>query len=46
MPTSLNQRSNEAFRDLGIDHRVMANAMPQAMVAIQPFATSLAGREI
>ena len=42
----VNQRSNEVFRDLGIDQRVMANAMPQAMMAIQPFATSFAGREI
>ena len=42
----VNQRSNEVFRDLGIDQRVMVNAMPQAMMAIQPFATSFAGREI
>ena len=27
----VNQRSNEVFRDLGIDQRVMANAMPQAL---------------
>jgi 2,4-dichlorophenol 6-monooxygenase len=42
----VNQRSNEVFRDLGIDQRVVANAMPQHMMAIQPFATSFAGREI
>jgi 2,4-dichlorophenol 6-monooxygenase len=42
----VNQRTNEVFRDLGIDQRIMANAMPQHMMAIQPFATSFAGREI
>ena len=42
----VNQRSNEVFRDLGIDQRVMANATPQHRMAIQPFATSFAGREI
>ncbi len=42
----VNQRANEVFRDLGIEERVMDNAMPQHMMAIQPFATSFAGREI
>ena len=42
----VNQRANEVFRDLGIEARVMASAMPQRMMSVQPFATSFAGREI
>ena len=42
----VNQRANEVFRDLGIEGQVMASAMPQHMMGIQPFATSFAGREI
>ena len=42
----VNQRTNEVLRDLGFEDRLMAEAMPQRMMAIQPFATAFAGREI
>ncbi len=42
----VNQRANEVFRDLGVLDAVMERAMPQEMMAVQPFATSFAGREI
>jgi 2,4-dichlorophenol 6-monooxygenase len=41
-----NQRAMEIFRDLGIEDRVMARALPQHLMGKQVFATSFAGREI
>jgi 2,4-dichlorophenol 6-monooxygenase len=41
-----NQRAMEIFRDLGIEDRVMARALPQRLMGKQVFATSFAGREI
>src|SRR5262245_65192517 len=36
----------EIFRDLGIEERVVARALPQRLMGKQVFATSFAGREI
>ena len=41
-----NQRAMEVFRDLGIEDRVAARALPQHLMGKQVFATSFAGREI
>ena len=41
-----NQRAVEIFRDFGIEERVRARALPQALMGKQVFATSFAGREI
>jgi 2,4-dichlorophenol 6-monooxygenase len=41
-----NQRAMEIFRDLGIEGRVVARALPQRLMGKQVFATSFAGREI
>lgn len=41
-----NQRAMEIFRDLGIEDRVMARALPHHLMGKQVFATSFAGREI
>jgi 2,4-dichlorophenol 6-monooxygenase len=41
-----NQRSMEAFRDLGIEEQVMDRALPQHLMGKQVFATSFAGREL
>jgi len=41
-----NQRAMEIFRDLGIERRVQARALPQHLMGKQVFATSFAGREI
>ena len=42
----VNQRANEVLRDLGIEERVRARALPMSLIGTQPFATSFAGREI
>jgi 2,4-dichlorophenol 6-monooxygenase len=42
----VNQRANEVLRDLGIEERVQARALPMSLIGTQPFATSFAGREI
>lgn len=41
-----NQRAVEVFRDLGIEARVAARALPQHLMGNQVFATAFAGREI
>lgn len=41
-----NQRAVEIFRDLGIEERVMARALPQHLMGKQVFATAFAGREL
>ncbi len=41
-----NQRAVEIFRDLGIEDRVQARALPHALMGKQVFATSFAGREL
>ncbi len=41
-----NQRAMEIFRDLGIEDRVMARALPHHLMGKQVFATAFAGREI
>ncbi|MEM9465152.1 MAG: FAD-dependent monooxygenase [Actinomycetota bacterium] len=41
-----NQRAVEVFRDLGIEERVQARALPHRQMGTQVFATSFAGREL
>ncbi len=41
-----NQRAVEILRDLGIEERVMARALPHQLMGKQVFATSFAGREL
>lgn len=41
-----NQRTVEILRDLGIEERVMARALPHHLMGKQVFATSFAGREL
>ena len=41
-----NQRAVEIFRDLGIEERVTARALPHHLMGKQVFATSFAGREL
>ncbi|MBX3284070.1 MAG: FAD-dependent monooxygenase [Actinobacteria bacterium] len=41
-----NQRTVEVFRDLGIEDRVMARALPHHLMGKQVFATAFAGREL
>jgi 2,4-dichlorophenol 6-monooxygenase len=41
-----NQRSVEIFRDLGIEDRVRARALPHHLMGKQVFATAFAGREL
>jgi len=41
-----NQRTVEVFRDLGIEEKLAAVAMPQHLMGTQVYATSFAGREI
>jgi 2,4-dichlorophenol 6-monooxygenase len=41
-----NQRAVEILRDLGIEDRVRARALPQHLMGKQVFATSFAGREL
>ena len=41
-----NQRAVEILRDLGIEERVKARALPHALMGKQVFATSFAGREL
>lgn len=41
-----NQRAVEVFRDLGIEDRVQARALPHHLMGKQVFATSFAGREV
>lgn len=41
-----NQRAVEVLRDLGIEARVMARALPQHLMGKQVFATAFAGREL
>ena len=41
-----NQRAVEIFRDLGIEDRVMARALPHHLMGTQVFATSFAGQEL
>ncbi|MBK5289031.1 MAG: FAD-dependent monooxygenase, partial [Acidimicrobiia bacterium] len=41
-----NQRAVEILRDLGIEDRVMARALPHHLMGKQVFATSFAGREL
>jgi 2,4-dichlorophenol 6-monooxygenase len=41
-----NQRAVEIFRDLRIEDRVMARALPQHLMGKQVFATAFAGREL
>jgi 2,4-dichlorophenol 6-monooxygenase len=41
-----NQRAVEIFRDLGIEERVMARALPHQQMGAQVFATAFAGREL
>ena len=41
-----NQRAVEIFRDLGIEERVKARALPNHLMGKQVFATSFAGREL
>ena len=41
-----NQRTVEILRDLGIEDRVMARALPHHLMGKQVFATAFAGREL
>jgi 2,4-dichlorophenol 6-monooxygenase len=41
-----NQRAMEVFRDLGIEQRVAARALPNRLMGKQVFATAFAGREL
>lgn len=41
-----NQRAVEVMRDLGIEERVQARALPHHLMGKQVFATSFAGREL
>ena len=41
-----NQRAVEILRDLGIEDRVMARALPHHLMGKQVFATAFAGREL
>ena len=41
-----NQRTVEVFRDLGIEDKLVAMAMPQHLMGAQVYATSFAGQEI
>lgn len=41
-----NQRAVEVFRDLGVEERVQARALPHDRMGKQVFATSFAGREL
>jgi 2,4-dichlorophenol 6-monooxygenase len=41
-----NQRTVEVFRDLGIEDKLAAMAMPQPLMGTQVYATSFAGKEI
>lgn len=41
-----NQRAVEVLRDLGIEERVQARALPHHLMGKQVFATSFAGREL
>src|SRR5207302_9208165 len=41
-----NQRTVEVFRDLGIEDKLVAIAMPQKLMGTQVYATSFAGKEI
>ncbi len=41
-----NQRAVEVFRDLGIEEKVQARALPHHLMGKQVFATSFAGREL
>jgi 2,4-dichlorophenol 6-monooxygenase len=41
-----NQRAVEIFRDLGLEQRVRARALPHYLMGKQVFATSFAGREL
>lgn len=41
-----NQRTVEVFRDLGIEDKLVAMAMPQHLMGTQVYATSFAGEEI
>src|SRR5438552_9258865 len=41
-----NQRTVEVFRDLGIEDKLAATAMPQKLMGTQVYATSFAGKEI
>lgn len=41
-----NQRTVEVFRDLGIEDKLAAVAMPQHLMGTQVYATSFAGQEI
>ncbi len=41
-----NQRAVEILRDLGIEDRVMARALPHHLMGQQVFATAFAGREL
>jgi len=41
-----NQRTMEILRDLGIEERVMARALPHHLMGKQVFATAFAGREL
>ena len=41
-----NQRAVEILRDLGIEDRVQARALPHPLMGKQVFATSFAGREL
>ena len=41
-----NQRTVEVFRDLGIEDKMVAMAMPQHLMGTQVYATSFAGEEI
>jgi 2,4-dichlorophenol 6-monooxygenase len=41
-----NQRTVEVFRDLGIEEKLAAMAMPQQLMGTQVYATSFAGKEI
>jgi len=41
-----NQRTVEVFRDLGIEDKLVAMAMPQKLMGTQVYATSFAGKEI
>lgn len=41
-----NQRTVEVFRDLGIEDKLIAMAMPQHLMGTQVYATSFSGKEI
>jgi 2,4-dichlorophenol 6-monooxygenase len=41
-----NQRTVEILRDLGVEHRLRQEAMPQDLMGTQIFATSFAGQEL